>query len=84
MTLAALAEYNLANEVVVVSDGEEAIEYLYARGRFQCRPPGNPVVVLVDLKMPKVDGLEVLKTIRQDPDLRADPGGHAHLFAGRA
>jgi len=73
MTLAALAEYNLANEVVVVSDGEAALDYLYRRGRFELRPPGNPVVVLIDLKMPKVDGLEVLRAIRQDENLSTIP-----------
>ena len=73
MTLAALAEHNLANDVVVVSDGEEALDYLYYRGRFKLRAGGNPVVVLIDLKMPKVDGLEVLRTIKQDEKLRTIP-----------
>jgi len=73
LTLAALAEHNLANEVDVVSDGAEALEYLYRRGRFAGRNNGNPAVVLLDLKMPKVDGLEVLRQVKGDPQLRAVP-----------
>lgn len=73
MTLAALSEHKLTNEIIVVNDGEQALDYLYSRGRFEGRPPGNPVLVLLDLKMPKVDGLEVLRTIKQDPDLRTTP-----------
>jgi CheY-like chemotaxis protein len=73
LTLAALAEHHLANEVVVVDDGEAALDYLRRRGRFAERPPGNPVVVLLDLKMPKVDGLEVLAAVKSDADLRNVP-----------
>jgi CheY-like chemotaxis protein len=73
MTLAALDEHNLANEVVVVNDGAEALDYLYRRGKFQGRLEGNPGVVLLDLKMPRVGGLEVLRTIKQDEALRAIP-----------
>ncbi len=73
MTLTALAAHNLANEVVVVNDGAEALDYLYRRGKFQLRPVGNPAVVLLDLKMPKVSGLEVLRQIKQDEALRAVP-----------
>lgn len=73
MTLAALAEHNLANEVVVVNDGAEALDYLYRRGKFAARLSGNPGVVLLDLKMPKVSGLEVLRQIKQDEALRAIP-----------
>ena len=73
MTLTALAEHNLVNEVVVVHDGEEALDYLYSRGKFRLRSSGNPVVALLDLKMPKVDGLEVLQTIKRDPDLKNIP-----------
>lgn len=73
LTLAALSEHNLVNEVVVVEDGAGALDYLYRRGRFQMRPPGNPAVLLLDLKMPKVDGLEVLRTMKKDPDLFAIP-----------
>jgi CheY-like chemotaxis protein len=73
LTLMALAEYNLANEVVVAQDGEEALDYLYRRGKFQLIKDGNPVVVLLDIKMPKVDGLEVLKQIKSDPALKMIP-----------
>jgi CheY-like chemotaxis protein len=73
LTLAAFSEHNLANEVFVVSDGEEALDYLYQRGRFKDRANGNPAVILLDLKMPKVDGLEVLRTIKQDEKLKSIP-----------
>lgn len=73
MAMMALSEYNLANEVVVVGDGEEALDYLYRRGKFDGRPAGNPAVVLLDLKLPKVDGLEVLKQIRTNGELRMTP-----------
>ena len=73
LTLTAFTEYNLVNEVFVVSDGEEALDYLYQRGRFKARPNGNPAVILLDLKMPKVDGLEVLRTIKQDEKLKNIP-----------
>ena len=73
LTLSALAESNLANKVTVVRDGAEALDYLYRRGKFQTRPPGNPIVVLLDNKMPKVSGLEVLKTIKSDGRLRTIP-----------
>ena len=73
LTLTALAEHNLANEVVVARDGEEALDYLLKRGRFEGREPGNPAVVLLDLKMPKVDGLEVLRRIKSDDALKTIP-----------
>jgi|SRR5580692_5871542 CheY-like chemotaxis protein len=73
LTLAAFSEHNLANQVFVVSDGEEALDYLYRRGRFKERVSGNPAVVLLDLKMPKVDGLEVLHAIKQDEKLKNIP-----------
>ena len=73
LILAALAEYNLANEVVVSSDGEEALDYLHNRGKFRGRPGGNPAVVLLDLKIPKVSGMEVLKQMRQDERLKITP-----------
>jgi len=73
LTLAALAEHNLANEVVVARDGEEALDYLHHRGKFASHANGQPVVVLLDLKMPKVDGLEVLRQIRADPALKHIP-----------
>ena len=73
LTLAALGEHHLANEVVVVQDGVEALDYLYRRGGFQARPSGNPAVVLLDLKMPKLDGLEVLKRMKAEAALRTVP-----------
>lgn len=73
LILAALEENRLANEVVVVRDGEEALDYLYRRGVFRLRMEGNPVVVLLDLKLPKVDGLEVLAQLKSDPALRVVP-----------
>jgi DNA-binding response OmpR family regulator len=73
LSLTALDEYNLANEVVVAHDGEEALDYLYYRGNFATRPSGNPAVLLLDLKLPKVDGLEVLKQIKSDATLSMIP-----------
>jgi CheY-like chemotaxis protein len=73
LTLAALEENNLANEVIVVRDGAEALDYLYKRGVFKLRAAGHPAVVLLDLKLPKVDGLQVLEQVKSDPDLRAVP-----------
>jgi CheY-like chemotaxis protein len=73
LTLAALEEHHIANEVVVTRDGAEALDYLYRRGSFAMRQNGNPAVILLDLKMPKVDGLEVLKQIKSDPNLKTIP-----------
>jgi CheY-like chemotaxis protein len=73
LTLTALEEYNLANEVVVTRDGEEALDYLYRRGSFKMRTGDNPAVLLLDLKLPKVDGLEVLQQIRSDEKLKMIP-----------
>lgn len=73
LTLEALSEHNLANEVVVARDGAEALDYLYYRGRFKMRAVGNPAVILLDIKMPKVDGLEVLRTVKADDKLRMIP-----------
>ena len=73
LTLAALAEHRLANQVDVVRDGAEALDYLYRRGAYADRAEGNPAIVLLDLKMPKVNGLEVLKAIKADPALRTIP-----------
>jgi CheY-like chemotaxis protein len=73
LTLSALAEHQLANEVMVVRDGAEALDYLYRRGKFAKLPPGHPAVVLLDMKMPKVNGLEVLKQMKSDEQLKTIP-----------
>src|SRR5277367_3546378 len=73
LSLTALEEYNLANEVVVARDGEEALDYLYSRGKFEGRPSDHPAVILLDLKLPKIDGLEVLQRIKSDEKLRIIP-----------
>lgn len=73
LTLAALAEFRLANDVDVVRDGAEALDYLFRRGSYAGREGGNPAVVLLDLKMPKVDGLEVLRQIKEHPRLKTMP-----------
>ncbi len=73
LTLEALEEHNLANEVIVTRDGAEALDYLYQRGQFAGRTNELPVVVLLDLKLPKVDGLQVLKQMKTDPRLKAVP-----------
>jgi CheY-like chemotaxis protein len=73
LTLQALADHNLANAVVVARDGAEALDYLYQRGAFKMRAPGNPAVILLDIKMPKVDGLEVLRKIKADDKLKTIP-----------
>ncbi len=73
LTLTALDEHHLANEVVVVNDGAEALDYLYHRGEFAMRNGNSPAVILLDLKMPKVDGLEVLRTIKNDDNLKTIP-----------
>jgi CheY-like chemotaxis protein len=73
LTLTALAEYNLANEVVVTRDGAEALDYLYCRGDFTSRTNDNPAVLLLDLKLPKVDGLQVLRQIKSDQRLSMIP-----------
>ena len=73
LTLTALTENHLTNEIVVVRDGAEALDYLLQQGAYASREAGNPAVILLDLKLPKVDGLEVLKRVKSDPDLKTIP-----------
>ena len=73
LTLTALADHNLANEVVVARDGEQALDYLYRRREFATRSTDNPAVMLLDLKLPKVSGLEVLTQIKSDERLKMIP-----------
>lgn len=73
LTLEALREHNLANDVEVARDGEEALDYVYRRGAFAGRPEGQPVVMLVDLKMPKVDGVEFVRQVKSDARTRVIP-----------
>jgi CheY-like chemotaxis protein len=73
LTLTALADYNLANEVVVTRDGQQALDFLYCRGEFGTRAPGNPAVMLLDLKLPRIGGLEVLQQVKSDENLKTIP-----------
>ena len=73
LTLKALGEYNLANNVVIVVDGVEVMDYLRQEGRFKDREAGNPAVILLDIKMPRMDGIDTLKAIRSDSSLKTIP-----------
>jgi len=73
LTLSALSQHHLANEVIVAGDGEQALDYLHRRGEFAQRASGNPVVILLDIKLPKIDGLEVLQQLRKSEELRHTP-----------
>lgn len=73
LTLEALSENNLANQVVVVNDGVEAMDYLRCEGKFKLRQQGNPAVLILDIKMPRMDGIEVLQAVRNDPKLKMLP-----------
>jgi DNA-binding response OmpR family regulator len=73
LTMTALEEHNLANEVVVTRDGEQALDYLYRRGNYATRSSDHPAVILLDLKLPKIDGLEVLRQVKSDDNLKMIP-----------
>jgi CheY-like chemotaxis protein len=73
LTMTALEGYNLANEVIVTRDGEEALDYLYRRGKYTSRSSDHPAVILLDLKLPKIDGLEVLRQVKSDDNLKMIP-----------
>jgi CheY-like chemotaxis protein len=73
LTLEALGDHNLANNVIVVRDGVETMEYLRREGKYKQRKPGNPAVLLLDIKMPRMDGIEVLRAIRSDNELKMIP-----------
>jgi CheY-like chemotaxis protein len=73
LTLEALSEHNLANQVVVVKDGVEALEYLRCEGKYKDRKKGNTAVILLDIKMPRMDGIEALKAIRNDEKFKLIP-----------
>jgi CheY-like chemotaxis protein len=73
LTVNALEENHLANDITIAHDGVEALDYLHRRKAFENRPPGNPVVILLDLKMPKMDGMQVLTQIKADDNLRTIP-----------
>lgn len=73
LAIRGLKEHNLANDVVWVKDGEQALDYVYRRGRFEGRSGVGPRLILLDLKMPKVDGIEVTRIIKGDPEMRHIP-----------
>ena len=73
LTIEAMAENNLGNQVVIVKDGIEAMEYLRREGKYKLRNAGNPCVILLDIKMPRMDGIEVLRSVRGDDKLKKIP-----------
>jgi CheY-like chemotaxis protein len=73
LAIDALRQYHLGNEVISLRDGAEALDYLYRTGKFAGRATADPAIILLDLKMPKVDGLEVLRRIKGDPKMKIIP-----------
>jgi DNA-binding response OmpR family regulator len=73
LTLAAFTEANISNEVVVVRDGAEALDYLYRRGNYAARTDGPPLVILLDLKLPKLNGIQVLQHLKAEAQLKSIP-----------
>lgn len=73
LILAAFSENNISNEVVVVRDGVEALDYLYRRGNHAARTGSHPLVILLDLKLPRLDGIQVLQNLKADPQLKSVP-----------
>ncbi|HEV7765905.1 MAG TPA: response regulator [Thermoanaerobaculia bacterium] len=74
LTMRALAKHNLGNRVVAVRDGAEALDFLFARGKYEDRPVGDgPHVIFLDMKLPKVDGIEVLRQIKADERTKTIP-----------
>jgi CheY-like chemotaxis protein len=73
LILEALDDHKLVNRVILVKDGVEAMEYLRCEGKFATRRPGNPAVIVLDIKMPRMDGIEALRAIRIDPALKLIP-----------
>ncbi len=73
LTLEVLKDHNLADEVTVVQNGQQVLDYLYRQEQYSSRPKENPVVVLLDIKMPRIDGLEVLRQVKNDPTLKIIP-----------
>lgn len=73
LTMEALEEFNLANDIAVAHDGVEALDYIYRKGVFRTRPDGNPIVILLDIKMPKMDGIQVLRELKSDEKMRTIP-----------
>jgi two-component system response regulator len=73
LTMRALRKKNLANNLVWVKDGAEALEFVYCKGQYKDRAIGTPKIILLDLKLPKVDGIEVLRTLKSDARTRTVP-----------
>src|SRR4029079_12793260 len=79
MTIRALRRQNLANQLVWVKDGAEALDFMFRRGAYASRSPGLPKLILLDLKMPKIDGIEVLRQIKSNDETATTPRARRHL-----